>query len=243
MSVRKTTTLLAVHVTATPPNRDIGTAEIDKMHKAQGWSGIGYHRVVRRNGVREPGRDINTIGAHVAGFNSISIGTVLVGGVDASLRPEHNATPEQMAGLEAELRDQLNRFPSAKICGHRDLSPDRNKDGIISPSEWLKACPCFDVIPWAASLGLPVADIRGEWSDAARKAPLPQPDANEQRNAYLQRLLIRAGYPLGPDDGIIGPKTIAAIRAFQFASGLPETGLFDNATVALLRGLFEQAAA
>ena len=34
--------------------------------------------------------------------------------------------------------------PQATILGHRDLSPDRNGDGRITPDEWIKLCPCFD---------------------------------------------------------------------------------------------------
>ncbi|MDA5624327.1 N-acetylmuramoyl-L-alanine amidase, partial [Pasteurella multocida] len=37
------------------------------------------------------------------------------------------------------------------ICGHRDLSPDLNGDGTITPNEWLKDCPCFDVWEWLDS--------------------------------------------------------------------------------------------
>jgi hypothetical protein len=39
----------------------------------------------------------------------------------------------------------LRNFPEARAVGHRDLSPDLNGDGVISPEKWLKACPCFDV--------------------------------------------------------------------------------------------------
>ena len=38
-----------------------------------------------------------------------------------------------------------NRYPKARVCGHRDLSPDRDGNGVITPGEWIKACPCFDV--------------------------------------------------------------------------------------------------
>jgi hypothetical protein len=31
------------------------------------------------------------------------------------------------------------------VLGHRDFSPDLNGDGLITPNEWMKACPCFDV--------------------------------------------------------------------------------------------------
>jgi N-acetylmuramoyl-L-alanine amidase len=30
--------------------------------------------------------------------------------------------------------------------GHRDTSPDLNKDGKITPNEYIKSCPCFDAI-------------------------------------------------------------------------------------------------
>lgn len=37
-------------------------------------------------------------------------------------------------------------FPGVKqVLGHRDTSPDLNGDGVISPNEYMKACPCFDV--------------------------------------------------------------------------------------------------
>lgn len=37
-------------------------------------------------------------------------------------------------------------YPNAKVCGHRDYSPDKDHDGIISPKERIKDCPSFDVI-------------------------------------------------------------------------------------------------
>lgn len=63
------------------------------------------------------------------------------------------------------------------------------------------------------------------------------------RDAYLQRLLARAGYAFGPIDGDIGTRTKATIRAFQVASGLPRSGSFDAATVERLRSAFEVKAA
>jgi N-acetylmuramoyl-L-alanine amidase len=37
-------------------------------------------------------------------------------------------------------------FPKAQIKGHRDFSPDLNKDGKITSNEWIKQCPCFDAM-------------------------------------------------------------------------------------------------
>ncbi len=212
------------------------------MHKAKGWSDIGYASVIRRNGVEEMGRGYDAIGAHVAGFNSISLGVSLVGGVDSKGRAQNNATPEQMITLEAVLRKLVKMYPSAKICGHRDLSPDGDKDGIIEKGEWIKECPCFDAIPWANSKGLPGADIKGEWEHTKPVEPIPQkpvPIGPDARNVYLQKLLARAGFAFGPIDGMIGPKTKKAIKAFQTGYDLQVTGQFDAPTVLRLRAMFE----
>src|SRR5690606_25384881 len=49
--------------------------------------------------------------------------------------------------------------------------------------------------------------------------------------AEAQRLLTAIGYQPGPVDGIFGPRTGAALQAFQTDSGLLATGAFDDATM------------
>lgn len=107
-------------------------AEINVWHKARGWSGIGYHRVIGLNGERWAGRPIEAIGAHCEGHNARTIGVVYVGGLTKDAREAKDTrTPVQKEALLAELRDLLNRFPTiGKISGHRDYAA--------------KACPCFD---------------------------------------------------------------------------------------------------
>lgn len=235
MPVRASTKFIVVHVTATPPSADIGVKEVRAMHKARGFNDIGYHLVIRRNGKAEAGRAIDAVGAHVAGFNSISVGVSMVGGVDAQGRPQHNATKEQMAALVTVLRDLTAKYPQAGVCGHRDLSPDRDGDGIIEPGEYIKACPCFDAIPWANGLGIRTARIKGPW---ATTGAVVAPKAPDLKPAQIQSMLVRAGYVIGPVDGIIGPKTGKAITAFQKSVGLPATGVADAKTVAALKARF-----
>ena len=50
------------------------------------------------------------------------------------------------------VRDLLARYPGAQVVGHRDLSPDKDGDGVVERHEWLKDCPCFDVPAWWASV-------------------------------------------------------------------------------------------
>ena len=143
---------IVVHCSATPPGMDIGAAEIDAMHKARGWSGIGYHMVIRRNGAVEPGRPLTEIGAHTKGHNYESVGVCMVGGVDGTGHPDNNFTAEQFASLAMQVKSLQSLFPGAQVLGHRDLSPDIDRDGVVERHEWLKDCPCFDVRQWMATL-------------------------------------------------------------------------------------------
>lgn len=128
---------LVVHCAATRASMDIGAAEIKAWHRKQGWLDIGYHHVIRRNGAVEPGRPEDRPGAHARGFNHVSIGICLAGGVgEDGKTPENNFTDAQFAALRQLLNDLIQRYPHAKIVGHRDL-PNVNK-----------ACPSFDVKEW-----------------------------------------------------------------------------------------------
>lgn len=51
----------------------------------------------------------------------------------------------------------------------------------------------------------------------------------------LQRRLTAQGFDTGGSDGVIGPASRAAIRAYERAQGLPETGLATDELLALLR--------
>lgn len=134
---------IIIHAADTPPDMDIGAAEIDQWHRERGWSAIGYHHVLRRDGTIEKGRDLDgdgdvtdEVGAHAAGFNRDSIGICLVGGAKRSgggLVPDSNFTFAQMRSLQFLVSEYTTRYPGVEVLGHRDLP------GVA------KKCPCFDV--------------------------------------------------------------------------------------------------
>lgn len=131
---------IVVHCSATKGDQDIGVKDIDRWHRAQGWAKVGYHFVIRRNGIDEAGRFLHEPGAHAQGYNEKSIGICLVGGLDKDGKPDDNFTVSQMSTL-IRLLDYLNsEFPQAQVLGHRDLP------GVK------KACPCFDVRAWLKSV-------------------------------------------------------------------------------------------
>ena len=140
----KTVKYLVVHCSATPAGRNVTVSRIDKWHRERGFAKIGYHYVIYLDGTIAKGRDPEEPGAHAAGYNSQSISICYIGGTDAKGSPLDTRTPEQKASLYFLLQSLKEKYPKAKICGHRDLSPDLNGNGSVEPSEWTKQCPCFD---------------------------------------------------------------------------------------------------
>lgn len=151
---RKKTEFIAIHASATPPSIDIGEDWIRKEHMAKGWADAGYNVVIRRNGKIEIARPLDHKGAHVKGFNSISVGVCLIGGVDEFNQPKFNFTNQQMEALALTITFLRASYPDAIVQGHRDFYGDTNKDGVIDSRDWLKKCPCFDVKNWLDERGM-----------------------------------------------------------------------------------------
>lgn len=135
---------IVIHCSATIEGKDFSAADIDRWHKQRGWSGIGYHYVVKLDGTREKGRPESRIGAHVKGFNKNSIGVCYIGGLGLNMAPKDTRTPEQKAELKELLCELKAKYPQAEIKGHREFSKDLNGNGIIEPFEFSKACPSFN---------------------------------------------------------------------------------------------------
>jgi N-acetylmuramoyl-L-alanine amidase len=139
--------LVVVHCSATPNGKAFTAKDIHQMHLDRGFAGIGYHKVILVDGVVEMGRPEYWIGSHAANFNEGSLGICLIGTDSFSL--------EQLESLRLELKTYKLKFgASLKIVGHRDLSPDLNKDGKITKNEWIKLCPGFDVAQYLKNNGI-----------------------------------------------------------------------------------------
>ncbi len=108
------------------------------------WRNVGYHKLISEDGTVEELAKPEVITNGVAGKNSIGYHICYKGGQYG----KDTRTPEQKLALQKEVEAAHKKYPNAKIVGHRDLSPDQNGDGIISPNEWTKECPSFDVKKW-----------------------------------------------------------------------------------------------
>lgn len=123
----RTINQIIVHCADTPPDMDIGAKEIDQWHRERGWSQIGYHFVIRRDGTVEAGRPLEKAGAHTYGHNKNSIGICLVGGTGG-----FNFTFSQLKALISLVNEMKEDFNVSEVLGHRDLDSS-------------KACPQFGV--------------------------------------------------------------------------------------------------
>jgi len=130
---------LVVHCSDTPDDEPIGAREIHQMHLGFGWHGVGYHRVINRQGIIEHARPDYWQGAHVYGYNEISLGVCLIG--------RTHFTDAQFDALERQLREWQVLYPKAVICGHRDFSYTD------------KTCPNFDVAAWCKARGIDNAPL------------------------------------------------------------------------------------
>ena len=78
---------IVVHCSATTPTMDIGVGTIRGWHVLErGWSDVGYHFVITRDGEVQTGRPIERSGAHAKGFNKHSVGICYVGGLELQAR-------------------------------------------------------------------------------------------------------------------------------------------------------------
>lgn len=133
-------THIVIHCSATPEGKVFSAANIDRWHKALGWKGIGYHKVVKLDGTVENGRPDEAVGSHVAGHNARTIGICYIGGTDANGKPKDTRTQAQKVALAKLVKSYVAKYPGAKVVGHRDFP------------KVAKACPSFDVASWWASV-------------------------------------------------------------------------------------------
>ncbi|HWP96384.1 MAG TPA: N-acetylmuramoyl-L-alanine amidase [Syntrophomonadaceae bacterium] len=132
LSPRPATRRIIVHHSASP---DVSAAAIHGWHLQRGWSGIGYHFVIRQDGSIEAGRPVDSIGAHAGPpANGDSIGICLAG----------NFMEYPPASLQLQSLVQLVAY--LQEAYKTDLEVLRHKD--VASTE----CP-GDLFPWLEIIG------------------------------------------------------------------------------------------
>ena len=137
--IKNKISLLVIHCSDTPDDKHLTGIDIHRMHLNFGWDGVGYHKIIQRDGTVENGRPEYWIGAHAKGINSISLGVCLIG--------REHFTKKQFKSLKLILLDWRSRFPKTKITGHCNaIKTD-------------KTCPNFDVNKWCESENIVINNL------------------------------------------------------------------------------------
>ena len=112
---RKVTNAIVVHHAAASV---CDAQTIDKWHKRNGWTGIGYHFLVRKvGGIVEIGRPLDTIGAHCLNHNADTIGICFEGDFD-----KEKMSAEQLKTGQELLANMLATYgKEIKIVRHKDM--------------------------------------------------------------------------------------------------------------------------
>ncbi len=139
-------TEIIIHASATRPAWMLNAptrakvAEIRRWHvQDRGWSDIGYHDLIDRDGTVEYGRPLERVGSHVKGRNTGTIGICLIGGHGSAATDNFadHFTPAQDKALQALLSSLMRKYPTIRrVSGHNEFAA--------------KACPGFNVPSWYA---------------------------------------------------------------------------------------------
>lgn len=119
---RPKTDMLVIHHTGNPKDDNLGVVDINISHQRQGWTCIGYHYVIRKDGTIEEGRPHWTTGAHAYGHNNHTIGIHCSGNFELA-----QPTLSQLKSLGKLIRYLCITYglpiDNKHIKAHRDLMP------------------------------------------------------------------------------------------------------------------------
>ncbi len=151
---RSCTRRVIVHHSASP---DVPAAVIHGWHLAKGWSGIGYHFVIRADGTIEAGRPIGKIGAHAGpGVNPDSIGICLTG--NFMEQPPADQQLQALVGLVDHL--EVTYGTMLEVLRHKDVAatdcpgtcfPWPETNWPLEPAR-IKEYTCANMTPWKKNL-------------------------------------------------------------------------------------------
>ena len=137
-------------------------------------------------------------------------------------------------GTAQNLTDSYKWFAVAASQGDTDASTRRDEVAKAMTADDLAKARAA-VAAWHAKPPLVEANAlstqSGTWDDASPSISVADRQALV---AKIQTLLADAGYDPGPADGVVGRKTVDAVRAYQQKAGVPVTGQIDKTLVASL---------
>ena len=121
LSRRLSTDMIVIHHTGSVHDSDPSVEQIHYSHKnGNGWAGVGYHFVIRKDGTVEIGRPEWAVGSHAYGENYHTLGIHVSGDFEAA-----QPTQAQITACAELIHDLCNDYhipcDRQHIVGHCDL--------------------------------------------------------------------------------------------------------------------------
>ena len=204
-----------IHCSASDNPKHDNIATMRRWRLARGFSDIGYHFLMHKNGKISKGRNIEKTPAAQRGNNSGTIAICLHG-----LQKE-KFTNSQFKAIKAICSDINNAyFKNVSFHGHKEVAA--------------KACPVFDYkkvlnLDRFGSLGLDSTIVLGVENSSENEFQRINYGDQGDKVRELQKLLsIKA-------DGDYGKKTLKAVKSFKRQHGLYNSGVITTEVWELLK--------
>jgi len=196
-----------IHCSASDYPQHDNVATMQKWHLARGFSEVGYHFFIRKDGTLEYGRDIEKTPAAQKGHNRYTLAVCLHG------LKEEKFTEAQFKTLRALAEQIAHNYENISFHGHCEVSP--------------KACPVFDYrkvlnLDLYGSLGKNSNPLQNIISRKPEELPELKLGSRGEAVALLQQLLFIK------IDGVFGPQTSRTLKAFKKLHALYESDVVKS---------------
>ena len=224
LSKRQRTTMLILHHAA-------GSGPVEQIHdyhkNTKGWSGIGYHFYVRKDGSVWYGSPVDTVGAHTLGYNAMSVGICFEGNFE-----NETMSAEQKAAGMALVSFVRKLYPSiTEVKGHGELKNTACPGAKFPLAEIARGeekfenrVKQFQTAAISDGFSFPKYGADGKWGSETES--VARQAVCKKRPVYRYKNLTRlVQAEVGAEvDGKFGSNTRKAVIAYQKANGLMPDG-------------------
>jgi len=204
--------------------------DIHRWHLNNGWSGCGYHFLVKKDGSIWRGRPENKLGAHTASHNTGSLGICFEGAFSTETMTETQLRSGQE--LITYLCDKYGLL-KANVYKHKDFN-STDCPGNNFPFSQLQQGASNTSINTSNSI---VDELKRECDKQGfGYYPIVRKGARGNITKIIQRILIQKGYKLCiyGVDSVFGEETYNAIKHLQSDHGILIDGVVGEDTWRIL---------
>lgn len=201
-----------IHCSASDRPEHDDARVMDAWHKERGWSGIGYHVFIKKNGEMQLGRDWNATPAAQSGYNTGTLAICLHGLLnekftDSQFNSLRALTKSLNGGLGGHVRFRGHCEVAAKSCPVFDYKQvlSLNPGGYLSTSSGVFVPGTLRMFDRGEGVKLLQIRLNLHGADLVEDGSFGRNTDKAVREFQLRKDLIV--------DGIVGPKTWEKLNA------------------------------